>query len=149
MTQGTGAGVKRGRRVRADVRQALLKSGFAHLYPGIAPEEWQPASVMVNQVVALRSGAPSRRGGNRDRVLDWRHFEFRGRLSAGALDDQRRSRLEGRQERRAELEENRGGLGSPPAPRRPTSVLARVRGENRGVCGPTTGGGCKKKALDG
>jgi hypothetical protein len=44
------------------------------------------------------------RSGNRDRVLDGRHFEFRGRLSAGALDDQRRSRLEDRQDRREELE---------------------------------------------
>src|SRR6476659_9151717 len=33
------------RRVRADVRQALLRSSFAHLYPSIAPGEWQPAAV--------------------------------------------------------------------------------------------------------
>ena len=92
--------MQRGRRVRADVRQALLKSRFAHLYPGIPPEEWQPASVMVSQVVALRSGAAAPREGDRERVLDGRHFEFRGRLSAGALDDQRRSRLEDRQDRR-------------------------------------------------
>jgi hypothetical protein len=104
MSQGSGVGVQRSRRVRADVRQALLKSGFAHLYPGIAPGEWQPASVMVNQVLAVRSGPTSTRGGNRDRVLDSRHFEFRGRLSAGALDDQRRSRLEDRQDRRDRLE---------------------------------------------
>jgi hypothetical protein len=90
--------------VRADVRQALLKSGFAHLYPGIPPGEWQPASVMVNQVLALRSGAASSRGGHRDRVLDGRHFEFRGRLSAGALDDQRQSRLQDRQDRRDQME---------------------------------------------
>lgn len=98
------AGVQRGRRVRADVRQALLKSGFAHLYPGIAPGEWQPAAVMVDQVLALRSGTLPARSGHRDRVLDGRHFEFRGRLSAGALDDQRRSRLEDRQVRRQEME---------------------------------------------
>jgi hypothetical protein len=97
------AGLQRGRRVRADVRQALLKSEFAHLYPGIAPDEWQPAAVMVDQVLSLRSSAPRTRAGNRDRVLDGRHFDFRGRLSAGALDDQRRSRLEDRQDRRDEL----------------------------------------------
>ena len=83
--------------MRADVRQALLKSSFAHLYPGISPGEWQPAAVMVNQVSALRSAKLEAR----DRVLDERHFEFRGRLSAGALDDQRRSRLEDRRVRRA------------------------------------------------
>jgi hypothetical protein len=96
------AGVQRGHRVRADVRQALLKSGFGHLYPGIAAGEWQPATVMVDQVLALRSSTPPGRSGRRDRVLDGRHFEFRGRLSAGALDDQRRSRLEVRQDRREE-----------------------------------------------
>jgi hypothetical protein len=92
--------VQRTRQVRADVRQALLKSGFAHLYPGIAPGEWQPATVMANQVLALPSNASAARSGSRNRALDDRHFEFRGRLSAGAMDDQKRSRLEHRQERR-------------------------------------------------
>jgi hypothetical protein len=103
MSEESRAGLKRSRPVRADVRQALLKSRFAHLYPGIAPGEWQPASVMVNQVVALRPGTSAAKSGNRDRVLDGRHFEFRGRLSAGALDDQKRSRLQDRQDRRDEL----------------------------------------------
>ena len=92
--------VQRGRRPRADVRQALLRSDFAHLYPGIPPGEWQPAAVMVDQVVAL--GAPLGSGSARKRVLDPRHFEFRGRLTAGALEDQRRSRLEDRRERSTE-----------------------------------------------
>lgn len=98
------AGVQRGRRVRADVRQALLRSGCAHLYPGIPAGEWQPAAVMVNLVLALRSGPRNGPPTARDRVLDERHFDFRGRLSAGAQDDQRRSRLEDRRERRAENE---------------------------------------------
>lgn len=100
MNQPHRAGVARGRPGRADVRQALLKSGSAHLYPGIPVGEWQPATVMADMVLALRA-APSRAGpGGRERVLDERHFEFRGRLSAGALDDQRRSRLEERRDRR-------------------------------------------------
>jgi hypothetical protein len=98
------AGVQRGRRIRADVRQALLKSGAAHLYPGIPPGEWQPANVMVDMVLALRNAASHGASHPRNRVLDERHFEFRGRLSAGAQDDQRRSRLEDRKERRAEGE---------------------------------------------
>jgi hypothetical protein len=93
-----GTGTER-RRARADVRQALLRSRFAHLYPGIPPGEWQPAAVMADQVLALHQG-PSRTSEARNRVLDSRHFEFRGRLSAGALDDQRRLRLEDRQDRR-------------------------------------------------
>ncbi|MFL5401356.1 MAG: hypothetical protein ACJ8BF_00875 [Gemmatimonadales bacterium] len=105
MSQTSRAGVQPGRRVRADVRQALLKSGFAHLYPGIPPGEWQPAAVMADQVIALRPGAAAGSASVRDRVLDGRHFEFRGRLSAGALDDQRRSRLEDRRERQAEIDQ--------------------------------------------
>ena len=93
------AGVQRGRRIRADVRQALLKSGSAHLYPGVPPGEWQPANVMVDMVLALRTGANHGTPPARHRVLDERHFEFRGRLSAGAQDDQRRSRLEDRKDR--------------------------------------------------
>jgi hypothetical protein len=99
MNQPHRAGVARGRPGRADVRQALLKSGSAHLYPGIPPGEWQPATVMADMVQALRPTPRAMQGG-RERVLDERHFEFRGRLSAGALDDQRRSRLEERRERR-------------------------------------------------
>jgi hypothetical protein len=94
------AGVARGRPGRADVRQALLKSGSAHLYPGIPAGEWQPAAVMADMVLALRQ-APRVSQSGRERVLDERHFEFRGRLSAGSLDDQRRSRLEERRERRS------------------------------------------------
>lgn len=99
------ADVHRGRRVRADVRQALLKSGSSHLYPGIPPGEWQPAAVMADMVLALRPGARQGPPGRRNRVLDERHFEFRGRLSAGAQDDQRRLRMEDRQERRGLSEE--------------------------------------------
>jgi hypothetical protein len=96
------AGVQRGRRVRADVRQALLKSGSAHLYPGIPSGEWQPATVMADMVLALHNGARQGPPSGRDRVLDERHFEFRGRPSAGAQDDQRRTRMEDRQDRREE-----------------------------------------------
>ena len=99
MNQPHRASVARGRTGRADVRQALLKSGSAHLYPGIPAGEWQPATVMADMVSALPS-APRTSQGSRERVLDERHFEFRGRLSAGALDDQRRSRLEERRDRR-------------------------------------------------
>jgi hypothetical protein len=99
MNQPDRAGVARGRPGRANVRQALLKSGSAHLYPGIPAGEWQPATVMADRGLALRS-IPRTTHGSRERILDERHFEFRGRLSAGALDDQRRSRLEERRERR-------------------------------------------------
>jgi hypothetical protein len=102
MSEPQRVGVQRGRRIRADVRQALLKSGSAHLYPGIPPGEWQPAAVMVDMVQALGSSSSRSPARRRERVLDERHFEFRGRPSAGAQDDQRRSRLEDRRHRRTE-----------------------------------------------
>jgi hypothetical protein len=105
MSEEQRVGVQRGRRVRADVRQALLKSGSAHLYPGIPSGEWQPAAVMADMVLGLRSGTRNAPAQAPDRLLDEQHFEFRGRLSAGAQDDQRRSRMEDRRERQDESRE--------------------------------------------
>jgi hypothetical protein len=59
---------------------------------------------MADQVRALRPDLWRGPSPALDRVLDERHFEFRGRLSAGALDDQRRSRLEDRRDRQEGLE---------------------------------------------
>lgn len=98
------AGLDRAGRARADVRQALLRSAYAHLYPGIPPGEWQPAAVMANLVSSVRPGARNLTLVDRDRVLDERHFQFRGLPSAGTQDDQRRTRLEDRRQRRAEAQ---------------------------------------------
>lgn len=101
MNEHSRAAVDRGGRLRADVRQALLKSGFSHLYPGIPPGEWHPASVMVDLVLAARPSSRHTPGVDRERVLDERHFQFRGLPSAGSQDDQRRSRMEDRRQRRS------------------------------------------------
>ena len=102
MSEQDRAGLDRGGRARADVRQALLKSAFGHLYPSIPPGEWQPAAVMVKLVLAVHTRTRSLTSADRERVLDDRHFQFRGLPSAGTQDDQRRSRLEDRTQRRAE-----------------------------------------------
>ncbi len=99
MSEPRGGTVRAGR-TRADVRQALLRSGFSHLYPGIPAGEWHPAAVMVNLVLSNRPGAVRISATDRDRVLDERHFQFRGLPSAGSQDDIRRTRLEDRQDRR-------------------------------------------------
>jgi hypothetical protein len=57
---------------------------------------------MVDMVLALKPGARQSSPEGRSRVLDERHFEFRGRLSAGAQDDQRRFRQEDRRDRQDE-----------------------------------------------
>jgi hypothetical protein len=88
-------------RARADVRQALLKPAYAHLYPGIPHSEWQPAAVVAQLVHNVRPHVRQRANG-RSRILDERHFEFRGLPSAGTRDDQGRSRLEDRHRRKTE-----------------------------------------------
>jgi hypothetical protein len=93
------AGLERAGRARANVRQALLRSAYGHLYPGIPPGEWQPAAVMVELVLPVRPGARNLTGADRERALDERHFQFRGLPSAGTQDDQRRSRLEQRRDK--------------------------------------------------
>jgi hypothetical protein len=62
------------------VRQALLKLAFKHLYPGIVPNEWQPAGVLLAQVNA----STRRRGATAQDALDPSHFAFRDTASAGA-----------------------------------------------------------------
>lgn len=102
MSEQLRAGMAPGVRSRADVRQALLRSGFSHLYPGIPTGEWHPAAVMVSLVHAARGRSRIETEADRDRVLDERHFQFRGLPSAGTQDDQRRTRLEDRRQRRAD-----------------------------------------------
>lgn len=100
MSEPSPTGAVRTVRPRADVRQALLRSGFGHLYPGIPVGEWHPATVMVKLVISSRPGSTPVSAADRDRVLDEHHFQFRGLPSAGTQDDRRRSRLEDRQDRR-------------------------------------------------
>jgi hypothetical protein len=86
---------------RPGVRQALLKHAFAKHYPGIQPGEWQPATLMTERVLALRSRDGRSAPIPLDRVLDQSHFDFRGVPSGGTQDQQRLSRLEDRRRRRS------------------------------------------------
>jgi hypothetical protein len=65
------------RMTRPKIPHALLRPDFAPLYPGIPPNEWRPAAVMTDQVLALRLRAKHRVPLTRDHVLDAAHFEFR------------------------------------------------------------------------
>jgi len=86
------------------IRQALLKPAFKHLYPGIRPNEWLPASVLLAEVNAI-----SRRGGAARPVarhaLDHKHFAFRGTPSAGANQVARELRIVRRNRQRPRDEE--------------------------------------------
>jgi hypothetical protein len=60
------------------MREARLRPEFADLYPTLTPGEWQPAARVAEVVLARLllleiSDAPLG-----ERVLDERHFEFRG-----------------------------------------------------------------------
>jgi hypothetical protein len=85
---------------RPGIRQALLKPEFAHLYPGIAANEWLPAAVVTDQVLAFKLRGRDRVPLTRDRALDERHFEFRGVPSSGQADAIRQARQEEREEER-------------------------------------------------
>ncbi len=71
------------------MREARLRPEFAHLYPGLTPGRWEPASriaeaVLANVLLHQMGEAPLP-----DRLLDEAHFEFRG-----GGDDEREMRGE-------------------------------------------------------
>lgn len=71
------------------MREARLRPEFAHLYPGLTPGRWEPASriaeaVLANVLLHQMGEAPMP-----DRLLDEAHFEFRG-----GGDDEREMRGE-------------------------------------------------------
>jgi hypothetical protein len=92
---------------RPGIRQALLKPEFAHLYPGIAANEWLPAAVVTDQVLSLKLRGKERVPLTRDRALDDRHFEFRGVPSAAQASEIRQARQDERlEERRRRTDES-------------------------------------------
>jgi hypothetical protein len=86
------------------IRQALLKPAFKHLYPGIVPNEWLPANVLLVEVNAISrhrgAGRPVAR-----HALDPKHFAFRGTSSAGANQVARELRIVRRNRQRPRDEE--------------------------------------------
>ena len=71
------------------MREARLRPEFGHLYPGLTPGRWEPASriaeaVLANVLLHQMGEAPLP-----DRLLDEAHFEFRG-----GGDDERDTRGE-------------------------------------------------------
>ena len=80
------------------IHQALLRLPFAHLYPGIIANEWQPADAMLAQVnasVQHRDTAASTA-----QSLDPAHFAFRGTPTDGAKHAARELRRLGRNRQR-------------------------------------------------
>lgn len=85
-------------REKSGVRQALLLSQFAHLYPGIASNVWQPAVAMLDQVNgALQRRSPEPPGFQH--ALDPEHFALRGTPSDGGKRMARELRSMGKKRR--------------------------------------------------
>ena len=60
-------------------REARLRGEFGYLYPGIESDRWVPVEALINQVVTLLYGDPSKSGViTGSRLLREDHFEFRG-----------------------------------------------------------------------
>jgi hypothetical protein len=61
-------------------RQVRLRPEYAHLYRGIPPNEWWPAWLMAERLLALAEsqGIPPH-----ERICDPSHFLFRGGQSRG------------------------------------------------------------------
>jgi hypothetical protein len=60
------------------LREARLKPEFAHLYPPLEPNRWEPAALMADRVVAWLLRQPDKGYIAPERVLRSEHFEFRG-----------------------------------------------------------------------
>jgi hypothetical protein len=60
------------------MREARLRPEFAHLYPPLEPDRWEPAALMADRVVAWLLRQPDKGYVAPDRVLRSEHFEFRG-----------------------------------------------------------------------
>jgi len=60
-------------------RECRLRQEFADLYPGVPPDQWRAVQEMIDMVAAgrLHSGRCSGEFLAK-RMLDGRHFEFRG-----------------------------------------------------------------------
>lgn len=66
-----------------EVREARLRPEFAAMYPALEPGVWQDAAALAGQMLTEHLLRPSPGYMLSDRVLDKRHFEFRGGDRAG------------------------------------------------------------------
>jgi hypothetical protein len=60
------------------IREARLKPEFAHLYPPLESDRWEPAALMADRLVAWLLRQPDKGYIAPERVLRSEHFEFRG-----------------------------------------------------------------------
>ncbi len=66
------------------MREARLRPEFADLYPTLTPGQWEPAARIAEVVLARLLLLQISEEPLQDRILDERHFEFRGETPDGA-----------------------------------------------------------------
>jgi hypothetical protein len=76
------------------MREARLRPEFAHLYPELTPDRWEPAS-RIAEVVLARYLLQQLASDPMERALQESHFEFRGGAQEPLLENPRR-RMEDR-----------------------------------------------------
>jgi hypothetical protein len=60
------------------LREARLRPEYAHFYPMLVPDAWEPAASTADKVAAVRLQQLADTYVLHDRVLPDAHFEFRG-----------------------------------------------------------------------
>ena len=68
------------------LREARLRPEYAHLYPMLVPDAWEPATDTAAKVAASRLVQLAETYVLHDRVLADAHFEFRGGSPRRQLD---------------------------------------------------------------
>ncbi|HEX2250951.1 MAG TPA: hypothetical protein VHH32_11430 [Gemmatimonadales bacterium] len=66
------------------MREARLRPEFADLYPTLTPGQWEPAARVAEVVLARLLLLEMGEAPLHDRVLDEKHFEFRGETPDGS-----------------------------------------------------------------
>lgn len=69
-------------------REARLKPQFAHMYPPLSPGVWEPAAELGARMLLWQVQQQGTEALG-TRILDQRHFEFRGGWRRGAETDLR------------------------------------------------------------
>jgi hypothetical protein len=72
-----------GESVGSKMREARLRPEFADLYPTLTPGQWEPAARVAEAVLARLLLLEISEAPLKDRVLDEKHFEFRGETPDG------------------------------------------------------------------
>jgi hypothetical protein len=80
------------------MREARLRSEFAHLYPTLVPGQWDPAAWIAEVVLARLLLLEISEAPIQDRVLNEEHFEFRGDVPAASPREPGGSRVQDRGE---------------------------------------------------